>query len=109
MRVVNDLPLHGFESICKNKKPPIIVSRDKKQTREHRAYNINENYVTQYRIDGIVLTEGNKCDYLLLNEDKQVAYLIELKGKNLSHAAVQLEETLKALTYELNNYKNIYL
>ena len=97
------MPLRGFTSICATR-PKIIVSRDPGSQRKHIANNVNLNYVTHYRIDGVVITSGNRCDFLLMNEDTHTAYLIEIKGSDLSKAAIQLESTEAALRDELIQY-----
>ncbi len=51
---------------------------------------------------------GDRCDYLLINEEKRVAYLIELKGSDLVKAAKQLEITEKVLGLELADYSLQY-
>ena len=65
-------------------------------------------YVTHYKIDGVVIKSGNRCDYLLMNEASRTAYLIELKGSDLIKAAKQLEETEKALIQQLAGYSLQY-
>ena len=101
------MPLNGFDSICKERQG-IIVSKDSGNRVKHIANNVNLNRVTHYRIDGFVITEGNRCDYLLINEDSKVAYLIELKGSDLQKAAIQLESTEKTLQRELHQYELKY-
>ena len=94
--------LRGCKSKCKPKQP-IIVSREEKK--EHRAINQKKNNVSQYKIDGEVIQNNSmKCDYLVLNENKKEAYLIELKGSDISHAIDQLEATEKDLREELKSY-----
>ena len=44
----------------------------------------------------------------LINEDKRVAYLIELKGSDLVKAASQLAATEDVLSQELSNYRLQY-
>lgn len=97
------MPLTGFNSLCESRQK-IIVSKDGGSQRKHTAENINRAEVTHYRIDGVVLTEGKKCDFLLLNETTSAAYLIELKGRDLTDAASQLESTEAALKNQLKNY-----
>ncbi len=81
------MPLQNFESLC-SKNAAWIVSRDKGNPQYHRADNRRRAYVTQYKIDGIVITTGNRCDFMLMNEDTKIAYLIELKGSDLVKAAM---------------------
>lgn len=97
------MPLQNFESIC-NKNAAQIVSRDKGNPQYHKADNRRRAYVTHYRIDGTVITTGSRCDFLLMNEDRKAAYLIELKGSDLVKAAEQLEATAKELARELSGY-----
>lgn len=64
--------------------------------------------MTHYKIDGVVIKSGSKCDYLLMNEEVRIAYLIELKGSDLVKAAEQLEATENMLRRELAAYKLQY-
>ena len=101
------LPLSGYLSLCK-KNASEIVSRDKGSPRCHRGMNANASYVTHYKIDGVVIKNGNKCDFLLINETAKIAYLIEVKGSDLSWAAKQLFETEKRLSSQLSAYSLRY-
>lgn len=101
------MPLKGFHSLC-TKNASQIVSRDKKNPQYHKGNNVAKDEVTHYQIDGVVIKSGNKCDYLLINETKKQAYLIELKGSDLVKAAEQLAATEKALKKELVDYELQY-
>lgn len=88
-------------------KCPIIVSRENGKT--HRALNSDRSTVYQYKIDGDVIQKADsqkRCDYLVENEDKKTAYLIELKGTDLLHAIEQIEATilLFARKFKENSY-----
>jgi len=96
------MPLAGFPSLCEEHQKEII---SQEHGRKHHAYNMDREWVTHYRIDGVVLTEGLRCDFLLINEKKEKAYLIELKGKNLLRAIKQLAVTEEKLRYDLRGYK----
>ncbi|MCL2015104.1 MAG: hypothetical protein FWG68_02525 [Defluviitaleaceae bacterium] len=100
------MPLPKFKSLC-DKNQPIIVSDDGKNSPKHTAFNVSKPpaYVTQYKIDGCVIKSGLRCDFLVMNEDKRTAYLIELKNSDLSHAAEQLINTKILLEDELEGYK----
>lgn len=100
------MPLKNYQSLCAENASQ-IVSRDKGKPQYHKAINRDKNYVTQYQIDGIVIRDGVRCDFLLINEDKKNAYLIELKGSDLIKAAEQLDRTESVLHNELTVY-NIY-
>ena len=101
------MPLIGFESIC-SRDAAQIVSRDKGNPQYHKGINNGRVYVSHYKIDGIVIKSGNRCDYLLMNEATRTAYLIELKGSDLIKAAKQLEATEKALTQQISSYSLQY-
>ena len=101
------MPLAGFDSLC-SKNAAQIVSRDMRNSQYHKGINEAGMYVTHYKIDGVVIKNGNRCDYLLINEGKKMAYLIELKGSDLVKAARQLEATEKALRQELMSYELRY-
>ncbi len=101
------MPLKDFDSLC-SKNAGQIVSRDKGNPQYHKGINVAKSYVTHYKIDGAVIKSGDRCDYLLINEDKRVAYLIELKGSDLVKAARQLETTEKVLHQELSDYSLQY-
>lgn len=101
------MPLQNFESIC-SKHALQIVSRDTGNPQYHRANNRDKDYVTHYKIDGVVLKAGNKCDFLLIDETKKKAYFIELKGSDLTEAAKQIEATELALRQELVGYNLQY-
>lgn len=95
------MPLNGYKSLCQEQQA-IIVSSE--QGRQHRAVNSDRCFVTHYQIDGAVIRTGLRCDYLLINEDKSDAYLIELKGADIVHAVDQLEATAQTLKLALQNY-----
>jgi len=99
------MPLEGFPTLCEER-AKIIVSRDRGQPQEHRAYNKDSSWVTHYLIDGGVLPRSHEpqSDFLLINEDKKSAYLIELKGAQLTHAVKQLAATEERLRLHLRSY-----
>ena len=72
--------------------------------RKHVAINKKLNRVYHIKVDGNVIPKScnttKRIDFLLLNETKKTAYLIELKGSHLGDAVEQLEishENLKDL------------
>lgn len=102
------MPLPGFSSLCEDHQKN-VVSRDYGTKRKHTAINPNGAcFVTQYNIDGVVIRTGKRCDFLVMNEDKKDAYLIELKGSDVEKAAEQLVETAKTLSEQLRSYNKHY-
>jgi hypothetical protein len=78
-----------------------IVLKDDKNPQKFIAENFNKYHINAYKIDNCILTNGNKCDFLLEIKSKSniKAYFIELKGQDLKHAILQLEESIKSLNY----------
>ena len=73
----------------------LIVFRENKArisfANPHRkAYN-------KITVDGCVIREGNKCDFLLASCEYGDQYFVELKGENLDYAILQLESTFEKL------------
>lgn len=59
--------------------------------------NPQNNTLTKVIVDGCQITEGVKCDFLVLDH-KGNEYFVELKGKDIPHALEQLESTIKQLS-----------
>lgn len=98
------MPLEGFSSLCEIRQR-IIVSKDDGTSRKHRAVNSGRCNVSHYQIDGNVIKGPTiRCDYLVMNDAKMVAYLIELKGSDIEHAIDQLQTTAGLLHSHLCNY-----
>lgn len=102
------MPLDGHVSLC-DERQSIVVSQDSGTSRKHRAVNSSGYRVSQYKIDGGVVRDTSiRCDFLVMNDDKQDAYLIELKGSDIEHALDQLEATARRLQHELRAYQIKY-
>lgn len=96
------------KSLCeKNQK--LVVSRDKGASREHRAENPQGQCdLRHYRLDGDLVQHKKCCDYLLVNDSKKKAYLIELKGGNIDVAVEQLEAGERFCEEDLKEYIFFY-
>lgn len=100
--------LTNEKSLCK-KRQAIVVSRDDRQSREHRATNPERKYdLRHYRLDGGLVKNETGCDFLLINDSVQKAYFIELKGENIDDAVDQLEASAKKFESELRGYMMLY-
>ena len=96
------------KSICE-KRQKVVVSKDDKQSRVHRAINPEQKYdLRHYRLDGDLIKYEKCCDFLLLNDSLQKAYFIELKGENIDEAVEQLEAAALKLRSELKDYLCLY-
>ncbi len=54
------------------------------------------------QVDGCAIKTGIRCDNMLTNEEGMEFY-IELKGCDVNHAILQLEETIKQLSEDYAN------
>lgn len=93
-----------YESKCKEN-AKIIVSKENNSI--HRANNIDKKKVYQYKVDGDIYekTSSNaRVDYLVINEDKKTAYLIELKGSDLEKAMKQLQASKSTFSKALKGF-----
>lgn len=74
---------------------------------KHIARNQDNSSVRQFKVDGEVFpakTEPQRCDYLLLNDDKKTAYFIELKGTQVEKAIKQIETTINEIKGSIPQY-----
>ena len=91
-------------SIMRSFPPNAIIKIDRRsvfafqeKNKRYRANNITGKLGCMLQIDGnLFLDQEKKCDNGLLLEDYRF-FLIELKGKDVSHACKQLLCTLKKL------------
>jgi len=91
-------------SDCEERQPN-ITSKDQKSSRVHYAHNKLHKRIFHCVVDGQLITQVTASDFLLLNEDEQIAYFIETKGAKVAKAAQQLEITAKRLRADLSNYE----
>src|SRR5713226_9214695 len=87
-----------------------LIADDTRQTivfsgegKRYEGRNTNRKRILQYQIDGGMLTSGMRCDYALGVEVERKFVLVELKGKHLRHAAMQILATIGQLGGRLNN------
>lgn len=57
----------------------------------------HQHLLTKVYVDGCQITEGVKCDYLILDHCHN-EYFVELKGKDLPHAVKQLKAAIQQLS-----------
>lgn len=74
------------------------TARKVKAVGEHKKsavfLNCTEDEFLKIRIDGCVIKDGKKADWLVEKISTNAAVIIELKGKNVGYALEQIEETL---------------
>jgi hypothetical protein len=66
----------------------------------------NRELIFKITIDGGIITSSTtpKADYLLVRETSLTCSIIELKGKDVEHACVQVLETYNALKNSIKHY-----
>lgn len=104
----NYFELQSLPSHCQPRQK-IIVSEENRV--KHRGMNDDESRVRQIKIDGDMWSKGTgtvRADYLLLNEDKKTAYIIELKGSDVEHALEQIKNTDTNLSEALSGFKKYW-
>ena len=80
-------------------KPECVAIHSKKQfsVSEKRSKvdfkNPNLYEIREITVDKCVVTEGIRCDYLIIADDPDVSALVELKGSDVEHAIEQLKST----------------
>lgn len=82
---------------CENGKKHIIDNRKSKYC------------IYKYKIDGDIVTSqtDSKCDYIVEidTDNESIAFIIELKGSDVSHAIDQIKSTLGIFKEKLRGYK----
>ena len=94
--LIDKLHRLGFEPQMKKQQRKTICVKEngKKYTLEL----VPQKECATYQVDGEIIQKGNKCDKLIVVDCMEKGwgeFFIELKGKDISHAILQLEETLK--------------
>lgn len=88
-----------------NKHHKTIVCTDQKSSPKYIYENIAEDALTKYKVDGCLIDDdGSKCDFLLLNCDKEISYFIELKGSDLMKAVEQIDRSIELLHKDLAKF-----
>lgn len=83
-----------------------ISCSEKGKTYEY--INKSNNFVVKIRVDECLIKgeQHNKCDFLILSCGEQKnAYLIELKGSDLDHAAKQILNVIHLFQDELSAFE----
>jgi hypothetical protein len=89
-----------------NKNHHIVLSdtESKNKYSKFRLENPQKSKIRIIRVDGCVIKQGIRCDYLIILPNELEIY-VELKGKDVEHAVKQLESSIKKLTKNLFSEK----
>lgn len=72
-----------------------VVAREGRRT--YRLRNPSAKLICKVRIDGCYITDGEKCDYLIIDCEGRDARFVELKGGDLLKAVDQIRATVERL------------
>jgi DNA-binding protein YbaB len=71
--------------------------------------NKNKEDIRKVTVDGCAITQGIRCDWLLIRPDDK-EFFVELKGSDLKHAYEQIERSIKQIAKDCYiREKNIYI
>lgn len=100
-----------FPDCEQSKKDSKIVLKEKKNKSQFVIDNPQRLNVLIIEVDGCVIREGLKCDYLILPkaEEYQIEIYLELKGKDIPHGVQQIETTIKKLSDNIQKQDKICL
>lgn len=83
---------------CSDRGSDPVISRTE-NGRTFRIRNAGRGKVAVVRVDGCLIRDGERCDYLFeLGDDRHCAVYVELKGADIAKAVRQLEATMAQLT-----------
>lgn len=75
--------------------------------KENRSKFLIENpqkiEIAIYQVDGCLIKDDERCDYLVIIDDKNLEIFVELKGGDIIKAIAQLSNSLEALATESKN------
>lgn len=83
-----------------------IFCSEKGKTYEY--INKSSNFVVKIRVDECLIKgeQQRKCDFMVLScGEQKTAYLVELKGSDLEHAAKQILNVIQLFQKELSNFE----
>ena len=78
-----------------------IVVKDSGNKQEYRVTNDNGKEICKIKVDGCLIKEGERCDYLILYCEDKSAFFVELKGHDLQKALSQIDSSINKLKDEI--------
>jgi hypothetical protein len=91
------------QEFCDSRKT--IVVKDSGNKQEYRVTNNNGKEICKIKVDGCLIKESERCDYLILSCEDKSAFFVELKGHDLKKAIVQIDSSLTNLMTEIKEFK----
>ena len=91
------------QEFCDTRKT--IVVKDSGNKQEYRVTNENRTEICKIRVDGCLIKDGERCDYLILSCEDKSAFFVELKGHDLKKAIAQIDSSITKLMTEMQEFK----
>ncbi|MTJ18808.1 MULTISPECIES: hypothetical protein [unclassified Dolichospermum] len=91
------------QEFCDSRKT--IVVRDSGNKQEYRVTNNNGKEICKIKVDGCLIKESERCDYLILSCEDKSAFFVELKGHDLQKALSQIDSSINKLMTEIKEFK----
>ena len=82
-----------------------IVVKDSGNKQEYRVTNENGKEICKIKVDGCLIKDGERCDYLILTCEDKSAFFVELKGHDLQKAIAQVDSSITKLKNEIKEFK----
>jgi hypothetical protein len=91
--------------LCSDRK---IVFQDGAGKSKMYFNNPNQYTVQRIIVDDCLIKEGKRCDFLLIDH-KSVEYYIELKGKQIEEACLQISKTIEKISKNMQALKYAFV
>ncbi|MTJ09394.1 MULTISPECIES: hypothetical protein [unclassified Anabaena] len=91
------------KEFCDHRKT--IVVKDSGNKQEYRVTNKNGKEICKLMVDGCLIKDGERCDYLILSCEDKSAFFVELKGHDLKKAIGQIDSSITKLKNEIKELK----
>ncbi len=80
--------------------------KDRKGNSQFFIKNNDKHHLIKIRVDDCLIegSDKKKCDYLILDCTENTAYFVELKGKKLEDAVLQIKSTVNILHSKLMEF-----
>jgi hypothetical protein len=85
-----------------------IVFQDGEGKSKMRFNNRKRERLKKVTVDGCVIKDGQRCDFLLVSESG-CEHFIELKGKQVKYACEQIESSIKRISKDLKAAKYAFV
>ncbi len=100
------IDLSNYKSECEPKQK-IIVCEDVGKCK-YVAINSDAKTVHRYTVDGNIITDGETCAFLVLDQSDSDAFFIEVKGSDIGKAIDQITRTEELLRNCIKGFEPYY-